>query len=208
MHAAVMSCPLPCPACSSCPLVACHEQSYGRPCCIVLHPQVPPTVDNVLESVLYCTEQALQLPANMLLTTHRLDVGTSGVVVLAKTPSFAAWFCKVIQNKTGQVNKVREHALAECHACCSQLQHITPGSAVACQPVSASHWPVLTQKDCWDACHAALGTVYTCTEYPSLSSGVACFIAPVWLGVPLCDMDTSACGAVDTLGVTAAAQGW
>jgi 23S rRNA-/tRNA-specific pseudouridylate synthase len=67
--------------------------------------QVPPTVDNVLESVVACTARALGLPPGSLLNTHRLDVGTSGVVVLAKTTAFATWFSTLLARKPGAITK-------------------------------------------------------------------------------------------------------
>jgi hypothetical protein len=71
-------------------------------CC----PQVPPTVDNLLESVVCCTATALGLPPDALLNTHRLDAGTSGVVVLAKTRGFAAWFNLLLKHKPQNVVKI------------------------------------------------------------------------------------------------------
>jgi 23S rRNA-/tRNA-specific pseudouridylate synthase len=59
--------------------------------------QVPPTVDNVLESVVACVGAALSLPPGSLLNTHRLDVGTSGVVLLARSPAFASWFSGLLR---------------------------------------------------------------------------------------------------------------
>lgn len=67
--------------------------------------QVPPTVDNMLENVGVLTAAALGLPPDALLNTHRLDVGTSGVVVLAKSSAFAAWFTGLLKNKPGFVVK-------------------------------------------------------------------------------------------------------
>jgi 23S rRNA-/tRNA-specific pseudouridylate synthase len=63
-------------------------------------------VDNLLESVVCCTATALGLPPDALLNTHRLDAGTSGVVVLAKTSSFAAWFNLLLKNKPHNVEKI------------------------------------------------------------------------------------------------------
>jgi 23S rRNA-/tRNA-specific pseudouridylate synthase len=63
-------------------------------------------VDNLLESVVCCTATALGLPPDALLNTHRLDAGTSGVVVLAKTSSFAAWFNLLLKNKPQNVEKI------------------------------------------------------------------------------------------------------
>lgn len=63
-------------------------------------------MDNLLESVVACTAAALGLPPDALLNTHRLDAGTSGVVVLAKTSGFAAWFNLLLKNKPQNVVKV------------------------------------------------------------------------------------------------------
>jgi 23S rRNA-/tRNA-specific pseudouridylate synthase len=68
--------------------------------------QVPPTVDNVLESVVACAATALDLPPQQLLNTHRLDAGTSGVVVLAKSTQAASAFTKLLQDKLQKVVKV------------------------------------------------------------------------------------------------------
>eukprot|EP00775_Hariotina_reticulata_P010254 gene10254-10412_t len=68
--------------------------------------QVPSTVDNVLESVVSCTAAALGLPGYALLNTHRLDAGTSGVVVLAKSSSCAAWFNSLLRHKPDNIVKV------------------------------------------------------------------------------------------------------
>lgn len=72
------------------------------------HLQVPPTVDNILESVVCCTAQALGLPQphSALLNAHRLDAGTSGAVVLAKNPSFAHWFSSLLKHKPDNIIKV------------------------------------------------------------------------------------------------------
>ena len=45
------------------------------------------------------TAAALGLPPDGLLNTHRLDVGTSGLVVLARSPAFASWFSALLKNK-------------------------------------------------------------------------------------------------------------
>ncbi|PNW76757.1 hypothetical protein CHLRE_11g474850v5 [Chlamydomonas reinhardtii] len=62
--------------------------------------QVPPTVDNVQESLLACVERALSLPAGTLQPAHRLDAGTEGVVVLVRdSPAFAAYFRGLMADK-------------------------------------------------------------------------------------------------------------
>ncbi len=67
--------------------------------------QVPPTVDNCIESVEACTSRALGMPPGSLLTTHRLDAGTSGVVVLAKSSPAASWFQRLLADKQECISK-------------------------------------------------------------------------------------------------------
>ncbi|KAG2423864.1 hypothetical protein HXX76_015022 [Chlamydomonas incerta] len=68
--------------------------------------QVPPTVDNVQESLLACVERALSLPGGMLQPAHRLDAGTEGVVVLVRdSPAFAAYFRGLMAEKSDRVRK-------------------------------------------------------------------------------------------------------
>jgi hypothetical protein len=69
--------------------------------------QVPATVDNIRESVVACAGAALGLPPDALLPTHRLDVGTSGVVVLARATPAAHTFQQLLQDKADKVVKVR-----------------------------------------------------------------------------------------------------
>lgn len=63
--------------------------------------QVPPTVDNVQESLLACVERALSpaLPPGTLRPAHRLDAGTEGVVVAARSSAFAAYFRELMADK-------------------------------------------------------------------------------------------------------------
>lgn len=79
--------------------------SLSRPAVVGSPLQVPPTVDNMLESVVALTAGALGLAPESLCNTHRLDVGTSGIVVLAKNPGWAAWFSGLLSNKPGAVVK-------------------------------------------------------------------------------------------------------
>ncbi|GFR52274.1 hypothetical protein Agub_g14809, partial [Astrephomene gubernaculifera] len=73
--------------------------------------QVPPTVDNVRESLLACVEGALSLPPGSLLPAHRLDAGTEGVVVLARTPAFAAHFRQIMGEKAKHAVRKRYRCL-------------------------------------------------------------------------------------------------
>ncbi len=61
---------------------------------------MPPTVDNVRESLLSKTEEVLGLGEGELLPTHRLDGGTQGVVVLARTQAFARHMQMLLRDKT------------------------------------------------------------------------------------------------------------
>ena len=89
--------------------------------CHTFRCQVPPTVDNILESVVACTAAALGLGSHQLLNTHRLDAGTSGVVVLARSPQAASAFTKLLQDKQQHVVKVR--ALLHLMMCHSKKCH-------------------------------------------------------------------------------------
>lgn len=76
----------------------------GLDCVVIDKPagvQVSPTVDNVLESAAACAAAALGLPAGSLHGLHRLDAGTSGIVVLGKggAAGFAQWFAAQLQDK-------------------------------------------------------------------------------------------------------------
>lgn len=55
------------------------------------------TVDNLLENFLFWFAQEMGMPE--LSVTHRLDAGTEGLLVLARTPRFAGLFNKAIMNR-------------------------------------------------------------------------------------------------------------
>ncbi|BDA46168.1 probable mitochondrial RNA pseudouridine synthase Rpusd4 [Coccomyxa sp. Obi] len=57
---------------------------------------VVPTVDNILESCLACTAQALG-ESSPLLSTHRLDTCTEGLVVLGRKRDFVAAFNELLR---------------------------------------------------------------------------------------------------------------
>ncbi|DBA92790.1 TPA: hypothetical protein ACH3X1_002981 [Trebouxia sp. C0004] len=65
--------------------------------------QVAPTVDNLLENVLFCTAQALQC-AESLLITHRLDACTEGLLVVGRNRPFVQQFNRLLQ-RPGAVRK-------------------------------------------------------------------------------------------------------
>eukprot|EP00798_Chlamydomonas_sp_ICE-L_P024182 gene24182-9772_t len=60
---------------------------------------VPPTVDNIQESLMSKIEEVLGLPPTTLAPPHRLDVGTEGVMVLSKTSDFARRFQAILKEK-------------------------------------------------------------------------------------------------------------
>ncbi|GIL60233.1 hypothetical protein Vafri_14874 [Volvox africanus] len=72
--------------------------------------QVPPTVDNVQESLLACVEKALSLEPGSLHPAHRLDAGTEGVVVLARDAAFASYFRALMADKA-------QHAVRKQYKC-------------------------------------------------------------------------------------------
>lgn len=63
-------------------------------------PNVPVhmTVDNQLENVVACLQQANALPYVAL--PQRLDINTSGLLLVATTPAFAAYSAQLLRNKT------------------------------------------------------------------------------------------------------------
>lgn len=72
-------------------------------------PRVPVhmTVDNCRENVQACLLTARQIPANLnrtlyVSTPQRLDQNTSGLLVVATSPSFAAYYAELLRNKTSQ----------------------------------------------------------------------------------------------------------
>ncbi|GIM12907.1 hypothetical protein Vretimale_16131 [Volvox reticuliferus] len=71
---------------------------------------VPPTVDNVQESLLACVEKALCLEPGSLHPAHRLDAGTEGVVVLARDAAFASYFRSLMADKA-------QHAVRKQYKC-------------------------------------------------------------------------------------------
>lgn len=68
--------------------------------------QVSSTVDNVRECVLTMVAQALSLPPSSLTNPHRLDAGTEGILVLAKTTSFAREFGGLLSDKDKWMRKL------------------------------------------------------------------------------------------------------
>lgn len=82
--------------------------------------QVCSRVDNSLESVCAWVTAELELQ-DELMTTHRLDMGTEGVVVLAKTREFASYFNRTICKKD-RVKKVYR-ALSEKPPAVGRLIH-------------------------------------------------------------------------------------
>lgn len=120
--------------------------------------QVVPTVDNMLESVVALTAAALALPPDALLTPHRLDVGTSGIVLLAKNPGFACWFSTLLKNKPDAVVKT--------YRCLS-------AAPPPCGPMV--HWAVMKQRAAGEPAHTRM--LLECAvpdAYSSSGSGSNC----------------------------------
>lgn len=115
------------------PCLCCHAPRLSGSC------QVVPTVDNMLESVVALTAAALALPADALLTPHRLDVGTSGIVLLAKNPAFACWFSTLLKNKSDAVVKT--------YRCLS-------AAPPPCGPMV--HWAVMKQRAAGEPAHTRM----------------------------------------------------
>jgi len=102
-------------------------------------PQVPPTVDNLLENVMSCVASTLGLPPDALSNPHRLDVGTSGVVLLAKTQGFARWFSNALKLKPAVVVKT--------YRCLS----------AAAPPLGPLvHWAVVKQRQAGEPAHTRM----------------------------------------------------
>jgi hypothetical protein len=93
----------------------------------------------MLESVVALTAAALALPPDALLTPHRLDVGTSGIVLLAKNPGFACWFSGLLKNKPDAVVKT--------YRCLS-------AAAPPCGPMV--HWAVMKQRAAGEPAHTRM----------------------------------------------------
>ena len=76
-------------------------------CVVVNKPpgcQVPPRVDNQLECLVGWIQRLCHLD-QPLKPVHRLDTGTEGLVVLAKTREFARWFQELLLGKGGAIEK-------------------------------------------------------------------------------------------------------
>jgi 23S rRNA pseudouridine1911/1915/1917 synthase len=82
---------------------------------------VHPTLDNQQENLLRGWEAILQRP---LFITHRLDVGTSGLLLLAKNPREQSRLNRIFQE--GQVKKIYQ-ATVHCSACSSGQQELPLG---------------------------------------------------------------------------------
>ena len=63
------------------------------------------TVDNVIENVVNQLKQANTDSVDYVATTQRLDINTSGLLVVAKSKEFAAYFAQLLRHKTKQDKK-------------------------------------------------------------------------------------------------------
>ncbi|KAG7356419.1 RNA pseudouridylate synthase [Nitzschia inconspicua] len=76
-------------------------------CIIDKPPLIPvhPTVDNVIENVVHQLQASSEgSDGGYLAPVQRLDTNTSGLLVLATTPEFAAYFAKLLRHKTKNRN--------------------------------------------------------------------------------------------------------
>jgi 23S rRNA-/tRNA-specific pseudouridylate synthase len=82
----------------------------GPDFCIINKPPlipVHPTVDNAIENVVHQLQQQQQQDGedSYLALVQRIDTNTSGLLVLATTPEFAAYFSKLLRHKTNHRRK-------------------------------------------------------------------------------------------------------
>lgn len=89
-----------------------------------------PTGDNYLENVLFCMQNHLKV--HKLYATHRLDADTSGLMLLGKTPEFAATFSALMRD--GHVRKVYKALISASEQSAldgfeGSLVHYTPGES-------------------------------------------------------------------------------
>jgi 23S rRNA-/tRNA-specific pseudouridylate synthase len=89
-------------------VVVVHQQGPGyfiinKPPLIPVHP----TVDNAIENVVHQLQQQQQdRDDSYLALVQRIDTNTSGLLVLATTPEFAAYFSKLLRHKTNHRRKM------------------------------------------------------------------------------------------------------
>lgn len=102
---------------------------------------VPPTLDNFKENLWYLGEAQL---ATRLMVTHRLDTETSGLTLLAKTPSFLSFFnsqlrkkkigkvyCAITEKETAQ--GLHSHFMLPVYGTPKKMTSISSPGAVACE---------------------------------------------------------------------------
>jgi 23S rRNA pseudouridine1911/1915/1917 synthase len=121
-----------------------------------------PTLDNYLENAWYVMEQTLQ---RRLYVTHRLDVLTSGVLLLAKSPAAQVQINKLFAQR--QVRKIYR-AITDCPVPIGRHEHhmqmdTKPPKPVTIVPVTGSCNAVLNILNVWNvkdghACEIELET--------------------------------------------------
>lgn len=113
------------------------------------------TVDNICDNLIACLQTRLGIK---LYVTHRLDIATSGLIVLAKTPQFQAHFNSLL--KSGKVEKeyraIVKSSGATTHLCAGQtLIHFMEPSPRAPKTVSK------TASDGWQKCSLMILETHT-----------------------------------------------
>lgn len=111
------------------------NKPHGLPC--------HPTVDNLQENLL--AEWALKYPDKPLFLTHRLDVPTSGLLVLAKNAQAQTAFNGLL--KSGQLKKTYHAELSKTPSCWGLWEHWMEPSPKAPKNVAAQ-----AQGNDWQQC--------------------------------------------------------
>lgn len=101
---------------------------------------VPPTLDNIHENVLACVSRAL---GTRLWITHRLDLPTQGLLVLARSARFQSLFNKWLNE--GRIEKEYRALVA---------QPVTPGTLIHWQQFSKAAPKIVstTAQEGWQRC--------------------------------------------------------
>lgn len=121
--------------------------SIDKPSGIPVHP----TCDNLIENVKYQLRRELQVP---LWVTHRLDINTSGVLVLAKTKAYANQLRELFEKR-----KMEKHyfSLVEKPIECGTYTHFMDTRGLA--PYRCSD----VQREGWKKCELQ---IQTCKKDP------------------------------------------
>lgn len=78
--------------------------------------------------------QALSLPSGSLSNPHRLDTGTEGLLVLARSSSFARYFSLLLQHKGHEVRKLYRCATTQPPPLGRHVHYVSIGQRRAGEP--------------------------------------------------------------------------